>query len=274
MSRITVAARVHLLPTSEGGRSAPLLSGYRSLLRFEGSEVDFGFEIALGPIGIPPGESATGRVSFWATDELPSLFVGQSFELREGARVVGRGTIVDPPVDTKERLDVDEIAQIQGRCDRASPGPWRSMLEGRDQTNGGSFIMTGPRAQRGTDIELSGATPDDQDFIAHARQDVPRLLSELELSTSTEKRMTPEEIAEIQARCDRASPGPWKSMIEGRDHTSGSSFVMTGPPNERGEDIELSGATADDQDFIAHARQDVPRLLEEVMRLRSLLGEK
>jgi hypothetical protein len=86
--------------------------------------------------------------------------------------------------------------------------------------------------------------------------------------------MTAAEIAEIQARCDRVSPGPWKSMIEGRDHTSGSSFIMTGPPNTRGEDIELSGATVDDQDFIAHARQDVPRLLEEVKRLRSLVGEK
>lgn len=89
---------------------------------------------------------------------------------------------------------------------------------------------------------------------------------------STEKQMTAEEIVEIQARCDRASPGPWKSMIEGRDHTSGSSFIMTGPSNARGEDIELSGATGDDQDFIAHARQDMPRLLEEVRRLRSLLG--
>ena len=93
-------------------------------------------------------------------------------------------------------------------------------------------------------------------------------------SMSTEKRMTPEEIAEIQARCDRPAPGPWKSMIEGRDHASGSSFIMTGPRNARGEDIELSGATGDDQDFIAHARQDVPRLLEEVSRLHSLLGEK
>ncbi len=91
---------------------------------------------------------------------------------------------------------------------------------------------------------------------------------------STENRMTPEEIAHIQTRCDRASPGPRTSMIEGRDHTSGSSIIMIGPPQARGEDIELSGATRDDQDFIAHARQDVPRLLEEVRRLRSLLGEK
>lgn len=91
---------------------------------------------------------------------------------------------------------------------------------------------------------------------------------------TTEDRITAEEIAEIQTRCDRASRGPWISMIEGRDHTSGCSFIRTGPPDARGDDIELSGATGDDQDFIAHARQDVPRLLEEVRRLRSLIHDR
>lgn len=83
--------------------------------------------------------------------------------------------------------------------------------------------------------------------------------------------MTDEELAEIEARCKRATPGPWRSMIEGRDHMSGSSFIMTGPLSARGEDIELTGATNDDQDFIAHARQDVPRLLAEIKRLISLM---
>jgi hypothetical protein len=66
----------------------------------------------------------------------------------------------------------------------------------------------------------------------------------------------------IRQRCARATAGPWKSFIEGRDHTSGSSFIMTG-----GEDIELLGATEEDQDFIAHARQDIPLLLAEIDRL-------
>jgi hypothetical protein len=81
--------------------------------------------------------------------------------------------------------------------------------------------------------------------------------------------ITPEELAEIQARSDQASPGPWTSMVEARDHTSGSSFIMVGLPTKRREDMEISGATADDFDFIAHARQDVPRLLEEIRRLRA-----
>jgi hypothetical protein len=84
--------------------------------------------------------------------------------------------------------------------------------------------------------------------------------------------MTDEELLEVEARCRAASPGPWKSMIEGRDHTSGSSFIMTGTGPTRGADIELTGASDEDQDFIAHARQDVPRLVEEVRRLRSLSG--
>jgi len=83
--------------------------------------------------------------------------------------------------------------------------------------------------------------------------------------------ITVEELQVIQQRYERASPGPWRSMIEGRDHASGSSFIMTGPPESRGRDIELSGGTTEDQDFIAHARQDIPRLVAEVRRLRAFL---
>lgn len=79
--------------------------------------------------------------------------------------------------------------------------------------------------------------------------------------------LSDEALVAIRTRCEAATPGPWKSYIEGRDHTSGSSFIKT-----TGEDIELSGATVADQDFIAHAREDVPRLLEEVQRLRSQLA--
>lgn len=73
-----------------------------------------------------------------------------------------------------------------------------------------------------------------------------------------------DELARIEKRCNAASPGPWISHVEGRDHTSGSSFIQTGTSERRGQDIELTGATAEDQDFIASARQDVPRLIAEI----------
>lgn len=85
------------------------------------------------------------------------------------------------------------------------------------------------------------------------------------------KFLTDSELDAIERRVAATQPAPWKSLIEGRDHTSGSSFIMTGEGSSRGEDIELSGATTADYDFIAAARQDVPMLLMEVRALRELV---
>jgi hypothetical protein len=73
-----------------------------------------------------------------------------------------------------------------------------------------------------------------------------------------------EELAAIALRAERATRGPWRSFVEGWDAMSGSSFIMT-----EGEDIYLSGCTAEDQDFIAAARSDVPKLVTEIRRLRA-----
>ena len=75
--------------------------------------------------------------------------------------------------------------------------------------------------------------------------------------------LTLEELDRIEARLLAASQGPWRSYIEGRDHSSGDSFIQT-----PGADIYLIGASGADQDFIAAARQDVARLVAEVRRLR------
>ncbi len=79
-----------------------------------------------------------------------------------------------------------------------------------------------------------------------------------------EQPLSDKELTEIEERCEKSTPGPWKSYIEGRDHESGSDFIMTG-----GDDIELTGATKEDQDFIASAKQDIPRLLNEIRRLKN-----
>lgn len=85
-------------------------------------------------------------------------------------------------------------------------------------------------------------------------------------------------LAEIAGRQRAATAGPWRSMIEGRDHTSGDSFIMTGTDDARGPDLYLTWdplAGEDqrrlDQDFIAAAHQVVPELVAEIRRLRGLL---
>jgi hypothetical protein len=88
--------------------------------------------------------------------------------------------------------------------------------------------------------------------------------------------ITDDELAAMKARVDATTPGPWRASFEGRDHFSGDSVIFTG-----GQEVEIyisaddykggGGHFCADLDFIAHARQDVPRLIAEVQRLRALL---
>ena len=80
------------------------------------------------------------------------------------------------------------------------------------------------------------------------------------------------EILEIEVRANAARPAPWVSYIEGRDHRGGSSFIMIA--NGELDDLEAPKLPDADQDFIAHARQDIPKLIEEVRRLRAELASK
>lgn len=87
------------------------------------------------------------------------------------------------------------------------------------------------------------------------------------MSASTFEHLSDRELTSMEERARNAAAGPWCSLVEGRDHLGGSSFIQT-PVS----DIELWGASVADQDFIAHARDDVPRLLAEIRYLRSKRG--
>jgi hypothetical protein len=87
--------------------------------------------------------------------------------------------------------------------------------------------------------------------------------------------LSDDDLAAIERRWAAATPGPWWASIEGRDHTSGDTFIRTGTDTTRGPDIYVShesqSAPASDLDFIAGAKQDVPRLLQEIRRLRATI---
>lgn len=80
------------------------------------------------------------------------------------------------------------------------------------------------------------------------------------------KVMTNEELKAIRERCRRATDGPWLAsggmMIGANIVTPGEALV---PPKS----IVLYARSMewDDAVFCAHARQDVPALLDEVARL-------
>lgn len=82
-----------------------------------------------------------------------------------------------------------------------------------------------------------------------------------------------DELDQIENRIEAASSGPWFSYVVGRDEAASSNCIELGSCNELGscDLIELVGGTIADQDFIASARQDLPRLLREVRILRARL---
>jgi hypothetical protein len=76
--------------------------------------------------------------------------------------------------------------------------------------------------------------------------------------------LSDEDLGELERLLEQATPGPWRSFVEGRDHTSGSHFIQT-----EGKDIELVGATIADQDLIVAARNALLPLIDEVRRFRA-----
>lgn len=82
--------------------------------------------------------------------------------------------------------------------------------------------------------------------------------------------VTTEDLETIKKSLSLVTPGPWTSIVEGRDQTSGSSFIQTG---DKDYDIDFIKLKEHDQDFIAMSRNMLPLLLEEINRLRKVLSE-
>ena len=85
--------------------------------------------------------------------------------------------------------------------------------------------------------------------------------------------MTKQEIDAIRARCEAAAPGPWK-------HHYGDDYAVVMFPGEgtsnasvRVAEDEWDDSFSGNAKFIAHAREDIPRLLAEVRVLRQELFE-
>lgn len=81
--------------------------------------------------------------------------------------------------------------------------------------------------------------------------------------------MNEKELAEIKARAEAATPGPWVA-----DKQYPNTFNVTFPKPSKGivyvDNMAIPQAE-NDADFIAHARADVPALVSEVERLNDTL---
>lgn len=94
----------------------------------------------------------------------------------------------------------------------------------------------------------------------------------------TEERVDNQTLRHLRELARRASPGPWRSMVEGRDHLAGDTFIMVGVDKGRSDDLYLyrenRPASVADHDFIAAARNYIEPLVDEIERLRHQLDNR
>jgi len=114
------------------------------------------------------------------------------------------------------------------------------------------------------------------DCVPCVSQDQLDAARAIELPSDCMTNLTDHELDAMEARASAATPGPWWSWVEGRDGLSGDTFIGRGLGESRGSDLYLFDehgrrVSDEDHDFIAAARQDLPRLLTEVRRLRALV---
>ncbi|MCG6495776.1 hypothetical protein [Kitasatospora sp. A2-31] len=99
--------------------------------------------------------------------------------------------------------------------------------------------------------------------------------------------LTEYELTTIERRAAAAAPGPWLARLEGPERgLGGESFIEIQPDAETDEAIYVRRYVGADQvasrdpllhadlEFIAAARQDVPRLVAEVRRLQAVLDRR
>jgi hypothetical protein len=81
--------------------------------------------------------------------------------------------------------------------------------------------------------------------------------------------ITPEELTAIRKRAEKATPGPWRYILDDHEELV-TSVDVTDTVVETYARDEESDANIE---FIAHAREDIPRLFAEIERLRTALEE-
>lgn len=89
-------------------------------------------------------------------------------------------------------------------------------------------------------------------------------------------------LAEIRERARLATGAPWEAFVFSDKNANDEDFIRVGGLDDSKPDMYLIywlgesriPVPVDDLEFIAHARQDIPLLLEEIERLRTALRER
>ncbi len=90
-------------------------------------------------------------------------------------------------------MDASRLAAIRARVEAATEGPWEACTWDAMER---PHVSTANQHNHGHDLPF---TPSDAEFIAHAREDVPALLDEVERLTAALEATRPVHIDYIEA---------------------------------------------------------------------------
>lgn len=161
-------------------------------------------------------------------------------------------------------LPFQDLVEIRRRLAATAPGPWKVERD----LNGAARIRTGAGNEIVIWRDFEPAAEADVEFVALARNLLDPLLKAAE--TGQTGGVDGAELERLESAARRATPAPWTARLEDEQPAGVGSF------------IELDGQDAPDMyvwlgedfapvaevDLIANVRQDVPRLVMELRRLR------
>jgi elongation factor Tu len=94
-----IRAAIRALSTEEGGRRSPIFTKYTPNFNFEpwrNERLNDGRIFLIDQSECAPGEECTVEVEFLFPDALPpAVTIGTPFNMQEGPRVVGTGTVLE-----------------------------------------------------------------------------------------------------------------------------------------------------------------------------------
>jgi translation elongation factor EF-Tu-like GTPase len=101
-----IEAEVTYLPTSSGGRTNPVYSGYRPNHLIRDDYLTSGYHEYLDKEEVAPGERARAHIWFITPEVYPhTMWIGKEIRVQEASRLVGYAKVIRVFNKTLERSD-------------------------------------------------------------------------------------------------------------------------------------------------------------------------
>jgi hypothetical protein len=155
------------------------------------------------------------------------------------------------------------INAIESRLAATSGSSWELTRDGTGAASIAVRLADGRKRRLAVRREAESASDGDVEFVAHARNDLTRLIA----AVRGQSPLPDAERAAIAARVDRASAGPWKAFLRSSGGLGGDSVIWVSDSDDEPDMylwLDNAPATDDDYAFVAAARTDIVELLQAV----------